>query len=396
MSPPEDEEEGSSPPRPADGLARRLEAAEERLLVVVGLTGGLVLELDAEGRFLELWTRSTELLAVPRERALGRTLAEVFGPEAAAPFMERIQRILATGQSDRFEYSMDVVSGLRWFSADGIPLPQGRSVAFLVRDITRYKEMEQRLLLTDRLAALGTLAAGMAHEVNNPLSYASSSLNFALEELSELLRAVKSGASEPARLESVVEEVVEALSSVREGTTRIHHIVGNLKTFARGETSTDGHADVKRALEASLAMVAKEVRTKARLLHQLQEVPRVHGSEARLGQVFLNLLINASQAIAEGAPERHRVEVRLRAEEGWVVVEIEDTGAGIPPNLLKRIFDPFFSTKPAGVGTGLGLSICHGIVTEMGGEISVESTVGQGSCFRVRLRRVGMESFSAG
>ncbi len=385
MSPSEGEAQDRSPPRPAEGLERQLEAAEERLLVVVGLTGGLVLEFDAEGRFLEIWTRSNELLAIPREQALGRTLAEVFGPQAAAPFMERITRILATGESDRFEYSLDVPGGMRWFSADGVLLPQRQSVAFLVRDITRYKEMEQRLLLTDRLSALGTLAAGMAHEVNNPLSYVSANLNFALEELSELLRALKRGAVEPARLENGVEEALEALRVARDGTTRIHHIVGNLTTFARGGASTNSRADVKRSLEASLAMVAKEVRAKAQLSHQLQEVPQVHGSEARLGQVFLNLLINASQAIPPGAPERHRVEVRLRAEGQWVVVEIEDTGAGIPADLLKRIFDPFFTTKPTGMGTGLGLSICHGIVTEVGGEISVESTVGQGSCFRVRL-----------
>ncbi len=385
MSPSQDEEGDSASPRPVEGLARQLEAAEERLLGVVGLTGGLVVEFDSAGHFLELWTRSSELLALPREEALGRTLAEVFGPEAAAPFMERIQNILATGQPDHFEYSMEVMGGLRWFSADGSPLPQGRSVAFLVRDITRYKEMEQRLLLTDRLAALGTLSAGMAHEVNNPLSYVSSNLNFALEELSELLRDLKGGAAAPARLEGVVGEVVDALSVAREGTTRISHVVSGLMTFGRGASSTDSSADVKRALEASLAMVAKDLRTKAQVLHQLQHVPPVHGSEARLGQVFLNLLINATQAIAPGAPERNHVEVRLRAEERWVVVEIEDSGAGIPSNLLKRIFDPFFSTKPTGAGSGLGLSICHGIVTEMGGEISVESTVGQGACFRVRL-----------
>jgi signal transduction histidine kinase len=99
----------------------------------------------------------------------------------------------------------------------------------------------------------------------------------------------------------------------------------------------------------------------------------------------MSLLTNAAQAIPHGAPDKNRVEVRLRAEGKWVVAEVEDTGVGIPPELLQRIFDPFFSTKPMGVGTGLGLSICHGIVTGLGGEISVESTVGQGSCFRVRL-----------
>jgi two-component system NtrC family sensor kinase len=111
----------------------------------------------------------------------------------------------------------------------------------------------------------------------------------------------------------------------------------------------------------------------------------VRGSEARLGQVFLNLLINAAQAIPEGTPDKNRVEVRLRHEDGVVVAEIQDTGTGIPPEIRGRIFEPFFSTKPRGVGTGLGLSICHDIITRLGGDISVESTVGQGTCFRVLL-----------
>jgi two-component system NtrC family sensor kinase len=138
-------------------------------------------------------------------------------------------------------------------------------------------------------------------------------------------------------------------------------------------------------LEGAINMATPELKHHARVIKQLCEVPLIHGSEARLGQVFLNLLINAAQAIPKGAPDKNRVEVRLRQENGMVVIEIQDTGTGIPPEILDRIFDPFFSTKPRGVGTGLGLSICHDIITRLGGDISVESTVGQGSCFRVRL-----------
>ncbi|HEX8703417.1 MAG TPA: ATP-binding protein [Myxococcaceae bacterium] len=374
-----------APPEPKPGPVLQLEAVEERLLVVLGLTDGIVFEMDAQGRYLAVWAKSDALLAMPREQFLGRTLAEVLGPQAAAPFMERIQRIVSTGQPERFEYSMEIPAGLRWYSADGVALPPGRSVGFLIRDITRFKELEQRLFQADRLAALGTLAAGVAHEVSNPLSYVSTNLNFALGELAKVLSSLEKGAAEPATLEHTVREALDALSEAREGALRIRQIVGDLKTFARGQDTAGSRANARRAIEACFSIASMELRHRAQLIQRLEDVPEVRGSEARLGQVFLNLLINAAQAIPEGAPDKNRVEVRLRAEGQWVVAEVEDTGAGIPPELHKRIFDPFFSTRPAGVGTGLGLSICHGIVTELGGEISVHSTPGQGSCFRVRL-----------
>jgi signal transduction histidine kinase len=247
--------------------------------------------------------------------------------------------------------------------------------------------MEQRLIQADRLASLGTLAAGVAHEVNNPLSYVSSNLNFIAESLTSVREALnsKDGLVDAAYLDRLLAECAEALDEAREGTTRIRHVVGDLKTFARGQESEEGLANVKRALESSLSLVMPELRYRARLNRHLDEVPPVRGNEARLGQVFLNLLINASQAIEAGAPDRNQVDVHLREEGSWVIIEVQDTGHGIPADLLKLIFDPFFSTKPVGVGTGLGLSICHGIVTAMGGEISVESTVGRGTCFRVRL-----------
>jgi two-component system NtrC family sensor kinase len=386
MTPPEDEP--GKPPSPVGpALAVQREATEELLQVVLGLTGSIILEFDAVGRYRAVWTRSEELLTAPREQLLGRTLTEVFGPEMAAPFLTRIQSVLATGRAEHFEYSLDVASGRRWFGADAVLMPPGQSVLILVRDITQQKELEQRMLQQERLASLGTLAAGVAHEVNNPLSYVSANLNFAVEGLAEVHRALQATGAvpEPAWLERTVGECVEALLDAQEGTGRIRQVVGDLRTFARGEDKSESQADVRRALEAAIGIATSELRHRARVITRLDSVPLVRGSEARLGQVFLNLLINAAQAIPEGAPEKNRVEVRLREEAGQVVIEIEDTGVGVPPELRERIFDPFFSTKPVGVGTGLGLSICHGIVTGMGGDISVESSGSQGSCFRVRL-----------
>ncbi len=380
---------GEGSPQPEESLTLQLEAAEERLRVVLGLTDSIVFEIDGEGRYLAVMTKSDELLAVPKDQVLGRTIAETLGPQMAASFMERLRRVLSTRQPERFEYPLDVGGKRLWFSADALLASQGKSVVFLVRDITQQKTLELKLLQADRLAALGTMAAGVAHEVNNPLGYLSSNLNFIKEGLAELKRALSDpgGPREPEALRGLLEECVEALDEASQGTRRIREVVGDLTVFARGEEpdAREGLADVKRALETSLNMAMPQLKHRAKVVRDVRELPSVRGNESRLGQVFLNLLLNAAQAISEGAAGENTIEVRAWTELGGVVVEVRDTGEGIPPENLERIFDPFFSTKPVGVGTGLGLAISHGIITAMQGELMVESTVGKGTCFRVRL-----------
>ncbi|AKJ07181.1 PAS domain S-box-containing protein [Archangium gephyra] len=362
------------------------ESLETLLQVVLSLTDSLVFEFDAGGHFLAAWTRSDSQLVLPREAFMGRHISEVMDPQTAARTLESIQRVLARGEPERFEYSVEVEGGRRWYSADATLVPDRPGVAFLTRDITRQKTLELSLLQADRLAALGTLAAGVAHEVNNPLGYLSSNLHFIEEGLAEVRRAL-AGTPGLAPLVARLEECEEALDEARQGTTRIRNVVGDLKTFARGEDTgpEKEQADVRRALEMSINMAMPELRHRARMVWHVEEVPPVRGSESRLGQVLLNLLLNAAQAIPEGAPAENTVEALVRAEGGKVAIEIRDTGHGISPENLKRIFEPFFTTRPAGVGTGLGLAICHSIVIAMGGELTVESTVGQGTCFRVLL-----------
>jgi PAS domain S-box-containing protein len=362
------------------------ETVEELLYVVLGLTDTLLFEFDVGGYFLSAWTRSDSLLVKSRDEFLGRHISEVMDPQTTVRTLESIQRVLARGQPERFEYSVEVEGGRRWFSADAMQVPHRPGVAFLVRDITRQKTLELSLLQADRLAALGTLAAGVAHEVSNPLGYITSNLHFIEEGMAEVRQAL-AGTPGPAPLAARLEECAEALAEALQGTTRIRNVVGDLKTFARGEDTRPGEerADVRRALEMSINMAMPELRQRARMRWHAEEVPPVRGSESRLGQVLLNLLLNAAQAIPAGAPEENTVEARVRAEDGKVVIEIHDTGQGIPPENLKRIFEPFFTTRPAGVGTGLGLAICHSIVIAMRGELTVESTVGKGTCFRLLL-----------
>ena len=242
-------------------------------------------------------------------------------------------------------------------------------------DITELRQMQFRLSLTERLATVGTLAAGVAHELNNPLTFVLGSLQLAARRL-----LTPSGAD----MEEV-DAILKNLTDARVGAERIRNIVRDLGTFSHPDERPPGPIDVREVLELSVKMAQGELRHRARLVRDYGHVPDVLADGSRLGQVFLNLLVNAAQSIPEGHADRHEIHLRTWAEERTVCVEVRDTGQGIPPELLGRIFEPFFTTKAVGKGTGLGLSISHGLVTALGGELSVESEPGRGSVFRVRL-----------
>jgi PAS domain S-box-containing protein len=242
--------------------------------------------------------------------------------------------------------------------------------------MTRIKDIQTQLALTERLAAVGTLAAGVAHEINNPLAYVS--LN--LEMLSHMLD------DSPAIDGPQRQEMVTMVAEMSEGVERIRVIVSSLRSLSRGDEERRTPLDVRCAVAVAARMTANELRFRARLETTLDPVPLVDADEGRLGQVFINLLVNAAQAMSQGAIADNVIRIVTRTDaEGRAVIEVHDNGPGISAEVCRRIFDPFFTTKPVGAGTGLGLSICHGIVTSLGGTIVVTSEVGVGSCFRVTL-----------
>jgi PAS domain S-box-containing protein len=242
-------------------------------------------------------------------------------------------------------------------------------------DVTDRREIDRRLALADRMASVGTLAAGVAHEINNPLSYILSNLKFLSGELGEL------EAKHPERLEEARKVTNEAL----EGAERVRRIVLDLHTFASPDDKP-GPVDVHRVLDLAINIASNQIRVRARMVKDYGQVPLVQGDESRLGQVAINLLVNAAQAIPEGHPDENEIRIVTRVDSaGRTLIEVRDTGCGIPPEIRSHVFEPFFTTKPVGTGTGLGLSICHGIVTALGGEITLESDLGKGSVFRVAL-----------
>jgi signal transduction histidine kinase len=247
----------------------------------------------------------------------------------------------------------------------------------LAASMRRLQEMQAQLILHDRLVSMGKLATGVGHEINNPLAYVLSNLNFLYKELH------RTGAT-PSEEER--QELLTVVADAKEGAERVRNIVQDLMKLSRHDDTSTGKADLKAVVSAAVKIASHEVRRRARLVEELNELPPVMGSASRLGQVFLNLIINAAQAIPEGHVEENEIRIAARAETpDRVLVEIRDTGCGISPENLDKIFDPFFTTKPAGEGTGLGLSLVHSIITTLGGTITVESQINRGTTFRLTL-----------
>jgi signal transduction histidine kinase/CheY-like chemotaxis protein len=256
-----------------------------------------------------------------------------------------------------------------------IELDGEAAVVAFARDVTERKAIQAKLVQADRLASLGVLSAGVAHEINNPLAYVLLNLEFLEREIDKL--GVKAD-----KLESLKGRLHDA----RHGAERVATIVRDLRTFARGDEGARTPVRLTSVLEAALNIANAEIEPRARIVRRYDEVPPADANANRLEQVFLNLLLNAAQAIPAGAdPRDHRIEIGVRRSGENVFVDVRDTGVGMSAPILEKIFDPFFTTKPAGVGTGLGLPICQSIVRALGGELSVQSAPDEGSCFTVSL-----------
>jgi signal transduction histidine kinase/ActR/RegA family two-component response regulator len=246
--------------------------------------------------------------------------------------------------------------------------------------IATIRDVRDRLRAeaTERLASLGTLAAGVAHEINNPLAYVLGNLSFVSESL-------ESGA-----FAGLGEEERRALGEAIHGAERVRDVVRSLRAYSRPGEGPPARIDVAEELRRALRLVGNTIQHRARVVEELGAVPEVLARANELGQVFVNLLVNAGQAARDDAPGGAEIGVRCyTAQDGRAAVEVSDNGVGIPAELQGRIFEPFFTTKAVGEGTGLGLSICHGIVTRLGGSIGFESEPGAGTRFTVLLPPAG-------
>ncbi|MDY7230822.1 sensor histidine kinase [Hyalangium rubrum] len=251
-------------------------------------------------------------------------------------------------------------------------------IRVFAKDVTSRKQLEASLLHADRMSALGKLSARVGHEMNNPLAFVMSNLSFAREEIHRL-KAALTGAKERVNPQDI-EEVIDALGEAQEGAERLKEIVQDLRLLAREPPRHRARVELQPVLEDTLKLVRNELRHRARLEKDFQPVPPVEADEAGLAQVFLNLMLNAVQAMSEHDAVRNVLRVTTRTSpDGEAIVEVRDTGAGMTPEVLSRLFEPFFTTRPNSVG--MGLSVSHAIVTSLGGSLHAESQPGVGTRF---------------
>jgi len=262
------------------------------------------------------------------------------------------------------------------------PLVDPEGLRVFAKNVTARKQMEAQLFKADRMAQLGSLAASVGHEMGNPLAYMLANLGFAREELTRMREILRERDGED--LAQELGDVVEALVEATDGADRLKTIVQDLRMLSRTPPEHLVHVDVVPVLEHALSLIRGELRHRARLEKDFRPVPAVEGDETRLGQVFINLLHNAVQAMSELDAARNVLRVATyRGPGGEVVVEVQDTGVGMSREVLARLFEPFFTTKPA--STGLGLSVSHAIVTSLGGTLRAESREGVGTTLSVTL-----------
>ena len=362
---------------------------------------------QAEASFRLIIESSPDLIVVHREGRIvyanPKTLDRLGVSKAESIIGEPLSRIVSSNdvrtprEVTKTESGRPAPIEQRWLRCDGTAISvevvqeevvfEGTlATVIIARDLTERNQIAAAMIEMDRMAAIGILAAGVGHEINNPLAYVLANLEFVTSELEVIIGELPREAYE--RLEARIADLTQALADTNHGAQRVRAIVQDLRTFSRGEDSVASLVDVRQILDSSARMAAVQIRQRA-VVERIYEddLPKVRANESRLGQLFLNLVVNAAQALPEGMPNEHRIEMVARSEGAFVRVEIADTGSGIPANVLPRIFEPFFTTKPTGQGTGLGLSICRRIVMELGGDIAVTSELGRGSRFIVRLPR---------
>jgi PAS domain S-box-containing protein len=383
-----------------------LRCSESNLRALIEATPQMIL-VHQDGLIQYANPASVDLLGVSeRAELLGRPLLDFVHIDDRA-IAEEIVR--GAGRSRDAQPGRD----LRLERADGVVLDteavmieidfgelgefsSGSSVLMVARDLSERKRVQARAIQADRAAALGIFAAGMAHEINNPLSYVIGNLDYLAEEVPALvdgLERLGSHGADPDALGEIAKHALqrsadlrETIQDAREGADRVRSLVADLKVLSRPADQPSSCADAEAILESVMRLMGAELRSRARIVRAYERVRPVSADPARLAQVFLCLLTNAVHALPTHSPGRNEIRLAIASTDpGQVRIEVRDNGRGMSPRVMKRVFDPFYTTEEPGRGSGLGLAICQNIVGELGGEISVESREGEGTAFGVTL-----------
>jgi PAS domain S-box-containing protein len=390
-----------------------LRASERRYRQLTEGTRDAIVVADHRGLITLFNPAAQRTFGYPEHEVLGQPLVALTSPDDQGAHRELLQGYLATPGDHSSGPPLELRG--RRKCGEGFPmevsltaleLPEGMIHLAAIRDTAERHRLQARLVQSEKLASPGLLSAGVAHEINNPLSFVSNNLAILERDIGSLKAAAEACEEAQALLEStrpdfaakvaqLVEEVGLAyvqenidriLGSTRHGVKRVAEIVQKLRDFARLDRAEFDRADIHEAIAGGLELVQERLdRAGIVVDRQLGDLPSVLCSPVQMNQLFFSLILNAIQAIEATSRASGRIEIRTRAAGGTVFADVTDDGCGIPPEDLPRIFDPFFTTRPVGAGTGLGLSICHSIAADHGGRIEAESTPGRGTRIRITL-----------
>jgi two-component system cell cycle sensor histidine kinase/response regulator CckA len=370
-------------------VEKRLRERERWLTTTMRSIGDAIISTDAVGRINYMNPVAEALTGWKMEQAHGRLADEILRLVHDDPPRTPIVNPLQTALDETRTLSVDGILVLpdgqnRFISDSTAPIVADNGsvlgAVMVFRDVGERRQLQGQLEMADRLATVGTMVAGVAHEVNNPLTYILSNVSFALEELRRRLDG-----REPDDCRWMG-ELEAALADAQEGTIRVAKIVADLNAFTRQAVDSAAQTDLNEALNWSIQVAGHTLQECGSVVRHLGDVPPVAATSGRLGQVFVNLLINAAHALDPARRQTNEIVVTTRTDpQGRAVVEIQDTGCGMTPEVMEKVFEPFFTTKPIGQGTGLGLSVTHGIVASFGGTIVFESEPGRGTLVRLVL-----------
>ena len=355
--------------------------------LIENLPNGLIVHRQGQIRYLN--PAAGELLGCQNWRELlGSPIDDLLPREERQQFFDLSNRARLQGESPQAqEHHFKTPQGERVpvesLTFEAI-FQNEEALISIVRDLTETRQMRLQMMQMERMSAVGTLAAGVAHEINNPLTYVAGNLLFVLEELHEFSDQVGISGREDSQQDSYI-GWSDALHDALEGTERIRKIVTDLRSYSQKREPEIKPVDLREVVETAINMASHEIKHRAQLIRDFQQVDPVLADPAGLGQVVLNLLINAAHAITPGSVEQQEVQVRIRQDGDQIFIEVRDTGTGIADDVLPQIFDPFFTTKSGNQGTGLGLAICQNIMQSFGGDLTVETAVGEGTTMVARL-----------
>lgn len=324
---------------------------------------------SVDGTIQETNKQGEILLGSSREEIIGKRFKDYF----ISPFREKLGEWTAQLAKHKFLSKTEIQvkrsdDSVRTVDGSGVLVEIGKeSFVFMIgTDVTEYNQLRSHTMVTDKLATMGLLAAGVAHEINNPIACIMSNLAFINEKIDDQT------------IKTAIEESLQAGERVKE-------IVDELNIYTKKDEKIDS-IDLRHEFDSAINMAYPEWRSRARIEKNYDEnLPLLKINRGKIHQVFLNLMVNASHAIMDDDPEHHKITITIKRKNGKVIIIIEDTGVGISHNHMQKIFDPFFTTKPVGEGTGLGLFVCHEIVKSMNGNIYAQSEEGKGTRFFIEL-----------